>query len=86
MPIAEALSLGVPVIASDIEAHHEVAGKCGTYVDVIDGMSWLSAIQGFLEFSHIAKRIISERHKPRTYAEHVRDSISFINTVFSSAS
>ena len=87
LPIAEALSLGIPVIASDIEAHHEVAGKCGTYIDVIDGMSWLSVIQHFLDFSQdTAKRIICETHKPRTYAEHVRDSLSFISSIYPLAS
>jgi glycosyltransferase involved in cell wall biosynthesis len=87
LPIAEALALGVPVIASDIEAHHEVAGKCGTFINAIDGIGWLRAIERFLDSSQdMARRIIRETYKPRTHAEHVRDSLSFMSSFLSSVS
>ncbi len=44
MPVAEALSVGVPVICSDIPAHHEVGGAAPDYRDPLDGHGWLAAI------------------------------------------
>lgn len=44
MPVAEALSVGVPVICSDIAAHHEVGGDAPDYIDPLDGPGWKAAI------------------------------------------
>ncbi|MCY1670978.1 glycosyltransferase family 1 protein [Novosphingobium sp. SL115] len=44
MPVAEALSVGVPVICSDIPAHHEVGGDAPDYIDPLDGPGWKAAI------------------------------------------
>jgi glycosyltransferase involved in cell wall biosynthesis len=40
MPLAEALDLGVPVIASDLPAFREIAGDVPDYVDPLDGKRW----------------------------------------------
>lgn len=44
MPVAEALSLGLPVICSDIPAHHEVGNAAPDYIDPLDGPGWKAAI------------------------------------------
>jgi glycosyltransferase involved in cell wall biosynthesis len=44
LPVAEALALGVPVIASDIAAHREVAGPFAEYVGPLDGPGWIAAL------------------------------------------
>ena len=44
LPIVEALHLGVPVVASDIPAHREIAGHAAMLLDPIDGPAWRSAI------------------------------------------
>ena len=44
MPVAEALSVGVPVICSDIAAHREVGADAPDYRDPLDGKGWLEAI------------------------------------------
>ncbi|MFT8737123.1 MAG: glycosyltransferase family 1 protein [Zymomonas mobilis] len=44
LPVAEAISLGVPVICSDIAAHREVGGAVAQYIDPIDGLGWQNAI------------------------------------------
>ncbi|HQS95126.1 MAG: glycosyl transferase [Novosphingobium sp. 17-62-19] len=44
MPVAEALSVGVPVICSNIPAHHEVGGNAPDYVDPLDGLGWKTLI------------------------------------------
>lgn len=49
MPVAEALAAGVPVIASDIEALREVGADVPDYLDPIDGLGWLAAIQDYAQ-------------------------------------
>ncbi len=44
LPVAEALSLGVPVIASDIAVHRELAPRA-RLIDPLDGPGWLEAIE-----------------------------------------
>ena len=47
LPIAEALALGVPVVASDIAAHREVGGTFADYVSPIDGPGWQKALEDY---------------------------------------
>lgn len=44
MPLAEALALGVPVIASDLPAFREIAGDIPEYVDPLDGRRWAELV------------------------------------------
>ena len=44
LPVAEALALGTPVIASDIAAHREVAAGRAELLDPLDGAAWQRAI------------------------------------------
>ncbi len=45
IPVVEALSLGTPVICSDIPAHREVAEGRATLLDPLDGTGWRNAIR-----------------------------------------
>lgn len=47
LPVAEALAAGVPVLASSLAAHREVGGACAEYLDPLDGMGWLQAINDY---------------------------------------
>lgn len=44
LPVAEALAAGVPVIASDIPAHREIAGTVPEFLDPLDGPGWIRAV------------------------------------------
>ena len=44
IPLVEALSLGVPVIASDLPAFRELAGEVPDYLDPLDGLGWRQAV------------------------------------------
>lgn len=44
MPVAEALSVGTPVIASDLPAHHEVGGAVPDFRDPLDGPAWQEVV------------------------------------------
>lgn len=47
MPVAEALAVGVPVIASRIAAHEEIAEGFAELLDPLDGPAWLAAIEDY---------------------------------------
>lgn len=47
MPIAEALAQGVPVLCSDIPAHHEAGGTAPEFLDPLDGLGWLQAVRDY---------------------------------------
>jgi glycosyltransferase involved in cell wall biosynthesis len=49
LPIAEALSLGVPVIASDLPVFREFAGDVPEYADPLDGRRWLELIENYAQ-------------------------------------
>jgi glycosyltransferase involved in cell wall biosynthesis len=49
LPVAEALSLGVPVLASDIAAHREVGGSAPDYLDPLDGPAWAAALRDYAQ-------------------------------------
>ncbi len=44
LPVIEALTLGTPVIASDLPAHREVGGACATYLPPDDPAAWAAEI------------------------------------------
>ena len=45
IPIVEALSLGTPVVASDIPVHREIAGGHAAFLHPLDGPGWRDAIR-----------------------------------------
>ena len=47
LPVAEALELGPPVVASDLPVFREFAGDIPTYLDPLDASGWEKAIIGF---------------------------------------
>jgi len=49
LPLAEALSLGVPVICSALPPFHEIAGDIPEYVDPLAGRGWVRVITEYSE-------------------------------------
>jgi glycosyltransferase involved in cell wall biosynthesis len=48
MPLVEALSVGLPVLASNLPVFHEVAGDVPDYIEPHDGAGWFNAITDYL--------------------------------------
>ncbi|MBB3859403.1 glycosyltransferase involved in cell wall biosynthesis [Novosphingobium hassiacum] len=74
MPVAEALSVGVPVVCSDIAAHREVGGDVPDYVGPLDGARWQALIldhsmQGPAHQAQMQR--LPAWHEP-TWAEHMQ--------------
>jgi glycosyltransferase involved in cell wall biosynthesis len=49
MPNLEAMSMGVPVICSDIEVFREVCGKCAQYIDPLNPQAIVTELKRFAE-------------------------------------
>ena len=84
LPVAEALSLGVPVIASDIPAHREVGGERVTFIDPIDGLTWVRTVRDFVEAEsqQRAKAVeIARGYRPMTLVEHVVRATDFVQAI-----
>jgi len=71
-PLIEALTVGTPVIASDIPAHRENAGEFAIYRDPTDGPGWLQEIcrlaDGGEAIAEIRARIAT--YRPFTWPEY----------------
>jgi glycosyltransferase involved in cell wall biosynthesis len=59
LPLAEALALGVPVVASDLDIFHEVAGAGARYVDPQDPAAVADAVRS-LDDDAERQRLIAE--------------------------
>ena len=49
LPLVEALSLGVPAIASDLPVFREIAADIPEYLDPLDAIGWLRCIESFCQ-------------------------------------
>lgn len=56
LPLAEALAVGAPVIASDIPVFHEVGKGCALMLDPTDGPAWRGAILRLVEENSLERR------------------------------
>lgn len=70
LPIIEAHQMGVPVIASDIEAHREVGGDAATYLSPIDGPAWAETIRAFAQEPALAHQQRALIRPPRTWDDY----------------
>jgi glycosyltransferase involved in cell wall biosynthesis len=49
LPLIEALTIGTPVLASDLPTHREVGGDLAIYLDPSDDVAWFDAIMSIVE-------------------------------------
>ena len=73
MPLSEALSLGVPAIASDLQVFREVAGEVPEYIDPLDGARWVEVIADYAGEQSALRAAQIQRMKefrPTTWEQH----------------
>ncbi len=70
MQVAEALSAGTPVIASDIPAHREAAGSFAEFIDPLDAHRWLAAVTARLEEKDESQSGLGVRYVPFSWSDH----------------
>lgn len=81
IPLVEAITLGTPVIASDLPVFHEIAGDIPKYLNPYDVAGWVDAILDFLDpDSELwqTKKIALKQYKAPTWPEHFRQMNSLI--------
>lgn len=61
LPVVEALSLGVPTLASDIPIFRETAGDSALFLSPLDGVGWKKAVEDFARPGSIARKDAVER-------------------------
>ena len=87
MPLVEALSVGLPVIANDLPAFREIAGDIPEYVDALDGVGWKALILAYTQSNHPKREAQLERLKHfvvptwRAHFEHVESFLSEVNSL-----
>jgi glycosyltransferase involved in cell wall biosynthesis len=84
LPIAEALSLGTPVICSDIPAHREVGQDAPDYLDPTDGPAWRAAILDYADPDSARRKAqLSriERWRPPSWDAHLSAVLDFVDSV-----
>ncbi|PKP95428.1 MAG: glycosyltransferase family 1 protein [Alphaproteobacteria bacterium HGW-Alphaproteobacteria-14] len=82
MPIAEALAVGTPVIASDLPAHREAGGAAPDYLDPLDGPGWKRTILDYANNSGVRGaqlQRISQWHQP-DWSGHIDIAASVIRS------
>jgi glycosyltransferase involved in cell wall biosynthesis len=73
LPLAEALALGVPVLASDLPALREVGGSVPEYMDPMDGAAWRAVLLDYARADSLARRAQLGRlahWKPPSWEHH----------------
>jgi len=84
LPVVEALSLGVPALASDIAAHREVAQGFAAFLDPLDGPAWVAAIEALCDRSAPARAeaaVLARTYRPTTWPQHVAMTADMIRGV-----
>jgi glycosyltransferase involved in cell wall biosynthesis len=80
MPVAEAIALGTPVVASNISAHREAAaGQAAIFLDPLDGLSWRAA----LDMIAAAPQRRTKPSQPSGWDTHFDDLETLIEADFS---
>ena len=73
MPVVEALTLGVPVIASDLPVFREFAGQVPDYIEVKDESTWYNVICDFAKIDSLARQAQLHRlhgYQAPTWRQH----------------
>lgn len=84
MPLVEALSSGVPVIASDIAVFREIGQGVPEFADENDGPTWMRLIINYSEHDSPLRRAQMERlkgYRPWMWEDHFRVVDQFLESL-----
>jgi glycosyltransferase involved in cell wall biosynthesis len=81
LPVAEALALGTPVLASDIAAHREIAAPYAELLDPRDDEAWWAAIREYAAASSPRRTERQRRtldHEPVRWPGHLASAMALL--------
>ncbi len=81
LPLIEALSVNVPVIASDLAVFREIAGTTPDFLDPLDGKGWMDYIENYTQADsslRLAQMKRMERFRIPTWHEHFSQVNTFM--------
>jgi glycosyltransferase involved in cell wall biosynthesis len=88
MPVAEALSVGTPVICSDLPALREAGGSVPDFLDPLDGPAWHTYILDHFERGprHLAQALRLPAWSAPSWHDHIQIVVSAIEDLRARAS
>ncbi|MBO0661334.1 glycosyltransferase family 4 protein [Jiella sp. MQZ9-1] len=84
LPVAEALAMETPVIASDIPVHREISEDRALLIDPIDGPAWTDAIVAMTADGSQMGAALTDKargYRPLTWPEHVERAMTHIDSL-----
>jgi glycosyltransferase involved in cell wall biosynthesis len=83
MPVSESLSVGTPVICSDIPALRENAGEAALFIPPSDEISWEKAVERVMTDTAFreALRVKSSKYTAPTWNEHFQQLENCLSTL-----
>jgi glycosyltransferase involved in cell wall biosynthesis len=79
MPIVEALTVGAPVIASDLPAHREAGGGFATYLGTTDSAGWRAAIEAHASATQTPAQLAS--YQPWLWTDYFAKLTPFLESI-----
>jgi glycosyltransferase involved in cell wall biosynthesis len=81
LPVVEALTAGVPVIASDIPVFREICRSGATLISPLDGERWLEAIRGFTSAGSRTGRAQTAAAAPASWEDYFTGIDGFVSAL-----
>lgn len=84
LPLVESLSLGTPVIVSDLPVFHEIAGDIPEYLSPLDGLGWELMIEAYTQINSATRLAQKDRLKEfvsPTWQDHFKRVDAFLETL-----
>jgi glycosyltransferase involved in cell wall biosynthesis len=81
LPIVEALSLGTPVVASDITVFHEISQGCALFKHPLDGTGWRDTVLALTDKHSDCSRLArnkAEAFRPPTWTQYFQSVEAFL--------
>jgi glycosyltransferase involved in cell wall biosynthesis len=82
LPIVESLSMGIPVLCSDIEVHRECSQGMAEYISPLDGIQWMKKIieiSKYDEEMYIQKTDHLKKFEPITWTKSAESILNIIH-------
>lgn len=83
LPVVEALELGTPVIASDLDVFREIAGDLPEYLAPDDYAGWLEAVIAYASDGPVRARKLDQavRYRPTRWSAHFERVEEFLASI-----